>query len=140
MDRKILTINTEKQFTSLNTFIEDFVKDKKGNGIVHVFTMHTTCAIKIIEGELLLLADINNFLDTLIPKENNYMHDRIEIRQVPVNERINAYSHLRQLLLPTSETIPVCNGKLMLGKWQSVYLVELDPIRDRQVVLTYTGE
>jgi secondary thiamine-phosphate synthase enzyme len=65
------------------------------------------------------------------------MHDKIEIREVPVNERINAHSHLRQLLLPTSETIPVENGKLLLGKWQSVYLVELDPIRDREVVLTF---
>ncbi len=105
--------------------------------MVNIFTTHTTCAVKIIEGEILLLADINNFLDKLIPKENNYMHDKIEIREVPVNERINAYSHLRQLLLPTSETIPVSDGKLMLGKWQSIYLVEFDPIRERDVIITY---
>jgi secondary thiamine-phosphate synthase enzyme len=137
MRRKVITVNTEKQFTRLNEIIEEFTKGEKGNGLVHVFTKHTTCAVKIIEGELLLLADINNFLDELIPQKNNYMHDRIEIRDVPVNERINAYSHLRQLFLPTSETIPVKDGKLMTGKWQSVFLVELDPIRDREVVLTY---
>lgn len=140
MDRKEIIITTEKQFTRLNDYLNDFIKDKKGAGLLHVFTTHTTCAIKIIEGEILLLADINNFLDTLIPKENNYMHDRIEIRDVPVNERINAHSHLRQLFLPTSETIPVQDGKMMLGKWQSVYLVELDPIRDRNVIFTYIGE
>ena len=137
MNRKTVIIKTEKQFTRLNELIEDFLKDKKGDGVVNVFTKHTTCAIKIIEGEILLLADINNFLDKLIPKENDYMHDKIEIREVPINERINAYSHLRQLLLPTSETIPVSNGKLLLGKWQSVFLVELDPIREREVVFTY---
>ena len=140
MNRKEVIINTEKQFTWLNEMLSEFVKDKKGAGLLHVFTTHTTCAVKIIEGETLLLADINNFLDTLIPKEGNYMHDKIEIRDVPVNERINAYSHLRQLFLTTSETIPVQDGKLMLGKWQSVYLVELDPIRDRQVIFTYIGE
>ena len=137
MNRKTVIIKTEKQFTRLNELIEDFLKDKKGDGVVNVFTKHTTCAIKIIEGEILLLADINNFLDKLIPKENDYMHDKIEIREVPINERINAYSHLRQLLLPTSETIPVSDGKLLLGKWQSVFLVELDPIREREVVFTY---
>ena len=140
MNRKEVIIKTEKQFTCLNEMLSEFVKDKKGTGLLHVFTTHTTCAVKIIEGETLLLADINNFLDTLIPKEGNYMHDKIEIRDVPVNERINAYSHLRQLFLTTSETIPVQDGKLMLGKWQSVYLVELDPIRDRQVIFTYIGE
>ena len=140
MNRKEIIIKTEKQFSSLNEQLADFVKDKKGVGLVHVFTEHTTCAVKIIEGEILLLADINNFLDRLVPKEGDYMHDKIEIRDVPVNERINAHSHLRQLFLPTSETIPVQDGKLMLGKWQSVYLVELDPIRDRKVVFTYIGE
>ena len=104
---------------------------------MHIFVQHTTCAIKILENELLLLADINNFLEKLIPAQNNYMHDKIEIRQVPVNERTNAYSHLRQLLLPTSERIPVKDGKMLLGKWQSIFLVELDPIRDRDIVLTY---
>ena len=81
MNRKTVIIKTEKQFTRLNELIEDFLKDKKGDGVVNVFTKHTTCAIKIIEGEILLLADINNFLDKLIPKENDYMHDKIEIRE-----------------------------------------------------------
>ena len=136
MDKKIIVINTEKQFTNLNKYVEEFLKDKK-NGIVNIFTKHTTCAIKVIEGELLLLADINNFLEQLIPSTNNYMHDKIEIREVPVNERVNAHSHLRQLLLPTSETIPVENGKMLLGQWQSIFLVEFDPIREREVVLTF---
>jgi secondary thiamine-phosphate synthase enzyme len=136
MNRKSIKIYTEKQFTRLNEEIEDFLKDKK-NGIVHIFTKHTTCAIKIIENELLLLADINNFLDELIPPSNNYMHDKIEIREVPANERINAHSHLKQFVLPTSETIPVENGKMLLGKWQSVFLVELDPARDREVIISF---
>ena len=137
MYRQKITILTEKQFTKLNSHIERFIANKKGVGLVHIFTTHTTCAVKIIENEILLLADINAFLDRLIPKEGNYMHDKIEIRDVPTNERINAFSHLRQLFLPTSETVPVQDGKLLLGKWQSIFLVELDPIRERDVILTY---
>ena len=139
MIRKVITIYTEKQFTCLNEYAADFVKNENGVGLLHIFTKHTTCAIKIIESELLLLADINNFLNELIPQHNNYMHDKIEIRQVPPNERVNAFSHLRQLMFSTSETIPVVDGKLDLGKWQSIFLVELDPARDREIVLTYTN-
>ena len=44
---------------------------------------------------------------------------------------------MRQLFFDVSTDIPVEDGKMLLGKWQTVYLVEFDPIRDRQVILTY---
>jgi len=137
MKIKSIIIKTEKQFSSLNSLINDFVKDENGNGLVNVFTRHTTCAIKILENELLLLADINNYLDETFPKNKNYMHDKIEIREVPSNERINGFSHMRQVFFSTSETIPVVDGILQLGKWQTVFLVEFDPIREREILLVY---
>ncbi len=136
-NRKQITILTEKQFTPLNKIISDFIKDKKGDGIVNVFVKHTTCAIKIIENELLLLADINNHLENLAPSDKHYMHDKIEIRDVPIEERVNGFSHIRQLFFPTSENIPVKNGELLIGKWQTIFLVEFDPIRERDIILTY---
>ncbi|MFS0688507.1 secondary thiamine-phosphate synthase enzyme YjbQ [Sporosarcina sp. 179-K 8C2 HS] len=139
MNRKFITIKTEKQFTPLNDIIADFIKDEKGDGMVNIFTSHTTCAIKIIENEILLLADINNYLDETFPMDKKYMHDRIEIRDVPINERVNGYSHMRQLFFSTAENIPVKDGKLLLGKWQTVFLIEFDPIRDREVILTYVN-
>jgi len=137
MKRKTFVIKTEKQFHDLNHLINEFIKDEKGLGMVNIFTKHTTCAIKIIENELLLLADINEYLDETFPKEKKYMHDRIEIRDVPLNERINGVSHLRQLNFTTSETLPVSDGKMDLGKWQTVFLIEFDPIREREVLITY---
>lgn len=137
MKRKVLIIKTEKQFTDLNKMVSDFIENEKGFGMVNVYTKHTTCAIKIIENELLLLADINEYLDETFPKEKKYLHDRIEIRDVPINERINGVSHLRQLGFTTSESIPVIDGKMDLGKWQTLFLIEFDPIRDREVVVTY---
>ena len=105
--------------------------------MVNVYVAHTTCAIKILEGELLLLGDINNYLDKTFPKEGKYLHDIIEIRDVPINERVNGVSHMRQLFFDVSSDIPVQDGKMMLGKWQTVYLVEFDPVRDRKVIVTY---
>ena len=137
MDRKEIIINTEKQFTPLNDYIHEFLKGKTGVGMINIFVAHTTCAIKILEGELLLLGDINNYLDKTFPKDGKYLHDIIEIRDVPINERVNGFSHMRQLFFDVSADIPVMNGKMLLGKWQTVYLVEFDPIRQRKVIFTY---
>ena len=139
IERTKLIINTEKQFTPLNDYIHEFIKEKKGNGMVNVFVAHTTCAVKVLEGELLLLADINNYLDKCFPIEGNYMHDRIEIRDVPINERVNGFAHLRQMFFASDVTIPVEDGKMMLGQWQTVFLVESDPVRDREIIITYIG-
>lgn len=135
--RLCIKIKTDKQFTSLNDIINDFIKGEKGIGCVNVFVAHTTCAIKVLEGELLLLGDINNFLDKTFPKDGKYMHDIIEIRDVPIEERINGFSHMRQLFFSSNITVPVENGKMMLGEWQTVFLIEFDPIRDRDLVITY---
>lgn len=136
-NRETIVIRTEKQFTPLDQQIENFLEGTSGDGIVNVFVAHTTCAIKILEGELLLLGDINNYLDKTFPKDGRYLHDIIEIRDVPIDERINGFSHMRQLFFSCNATIPVSNGKMLLGKWQTVYLVEFDPIRDRTVHFTF---
>ncbi|ROS01851.1 secondary thiamine-phosphate synthase enzyme [Sinobacterium caligoides] len=139
MNRLLTTIKTEKQFTDLNDIAKDFVKGKSGQGMLNVFVRHTTCAIKILENEILLLADINNYLDKQFNNNHNYMHDKIEIRDVPIEERINGHSHMKQLSFPTSEQIPVEDGELLLGTWQTIFLIEFDPIRDREIVLSYTA-
>lgn len=137
MERKKITIKTEKQFTSLNTYIEELIKDKKGIGMVNVFVAHTTCAIKVMEGEILLLSDVNKYLNETFPENGEYRHDVIGIRDVPINERINGFSHMRQLFFSTDVTIPVENGKMLLGEWQTIFLIEFDPIRERDIYITY---
>jgi secondary thiamine-phosphate synthase enzyme len=136
-NRMVIKVSTEKQFTNLNKIAADFVKDKRGAGMLNLFVRHATCGLKIIENEILLLADINQHLDNLAPKDGKYLHDITEIRDVPINERVNGASHIRQLYFPTSISVPVEDGQLMLGKWQTIFLVELDPIREREIVLSY---
>lgn len=137
MLRKEIVIPTEKEFTSLNEILNDFIKEQQGLGMLNVFVTHTTCAIKVMEGEILLLSDVNDYLETTFPKENRYRHDMIGIRDVPINERINGYSHMRQLFFCADTTIPCMDGKMLLGKWQEVFLIEFDPVRERKIILTY---
>lgn len=140
MLRNEYTIKTEKQFINLNPLINDFIKNEKGIGMVHIFVAHTTCAIKIMEGELLLLSDVNAYLNHTWPEDGHYRHDIIGIRDVPVTERINGFSHMRQLFFKCEANIPTLDGKMQLGEWQDVFLIEFDPIRDRKVIVTYYGE
>lgn len=137
MKRKEVTIRTEKQFISLKDQIREFIAHEKGTGLVHVFVTHTTCGIKVMEGEILLLSDVNEFLTKTWPEDGAYRHDIISIRDVPIDERINGFAHMRQLFFSCEASIPCQDGELLLGKWQDVFLVEFDPIRDRKIIFTY---
>lgn len=100
-------------------------------GIAHVYSRHTTAAVVVNEPESGLLRDIVNKLEELVPQGAGYEHDRIDN---------NADAHLRALLLGSSVTIPVSDGDLVLGTWQSVLFVELDGPRSRRLLVTVVGE
>ena len=131
----VLVISTVKTFTNITNDVRNLIPEGF-NGLVNVFSKHTTCGIRILEDEILLKADYCNFLESVAPKDGKYQHDNIGVRDVPVHERVNGHSHIRTLFFPTSETIPITEGKMLLGKWQSIFLVELDPVRDREVVVS----
>jgi len=129
-----MKIETTKTFTD----ITDLVKIPKGfNGLVNIFSRHTTAGVRILENEKLLLADYERILEQFAPKTGFYAHNIIDARDVPPTERINGHSHIRTLFFPTSETIPIVKGKMLLGKWQRIFLVELDPLREREIIITF---
>ncbi len=109
-------------------------KNKSGNldsGICVVFTRHTTSGLIINENEAGLKNDISALLNELIPKGKGYLHDRIDD---------NAHAHLRAVVLGSSVTIPIENGGLALGTWQSIFFVECDGPRRREVYVTVINE
>jgi len=109
------------------------------DGLVHVYSTHTTAAIRINENEPLLLGDFQRFLGGLAEGED-YDHDDMERRlDVGPDEPVNGSAHCRQLLLGTSETLPVVDGRLEMGRWQRIFLVELCSARERQVVVRAIG-
>ena len=110
------------------------------NGLVSVTAQHTTTAIFINEHEERLLDDLRRFLTRLIPPQDVYLHNDIALRNCPPEEPENAHSHLAAILLASSQTIPLADGKLALGQYQSVMLCELDGPRRRTVRVHVFGE
>ena len=112
------------------TVLNDIKKEKKfDEGIVSIFTKHSTSAIRVNENEKGLLNDFEKVLKDLIKENDNYRHDFIDN---------NAASHIKAFLLGSSETIPISEGRLNLGTWQSIFFIELDgPRRSRTIDLTF---
>ncbi|HKF76282.1 MAG TPA: type 2 isopentenyl-diphosphate Delta-isomerase [Candidatus Dormibacteraeota bacterium] len=111
------------------------------SGLVHVYSAHTTAAIRVNENEPLLMADFRRFLSGVAPAgEGAYEHDDMTRRLgVPADEPRNGHAHCQHLLLGASETLPVVDGRLDLGRWQRLFLVELCSAREREVVVQVLG-
>jgi secondary thiamine-phosphate synthase enzyme len=110
------------------------------NGQILVFSRHTTTALAINEHEERLLKDLKVYLKKLAPPDDKYLHNDLHLRDVPPDEPENAHSHLMAMTLSTSEVIPVIEGKLGLGIWQSILFFELDGPRTRTVSVQISGE
>ncbi len=110
------------------------------NGQVIVFSRHTTTALAINEYEERLLKDIKVYLRKLAPESDTYLHNDLHLRDVPPDEPINAHSHLMAMTLSTSEIIPIIEGQLGLGTWQSILFLELDGPRQRTLLIQLSGQ
>ena len=131
------------EFIDLTARIQSLVADSGIDvGFVNIQTLHTTTAIVVNEGEPLLLSDFATQLERAAPRDRHYRHDDLIARTVNITaeERVNGHAHCRALLLPTSACLNVCEGTVMLGMWQRVFLVELDGPRVRHVSVLVAGE
>ncbi|MEH1891529.1 MAG: secondary thiamine-phosphate synthase enzyme YjbQ [Nostoc sp.] len=140
---KLIEIETEPKINIYNITpqLQDFLASTSiKNGQILVFSRHTTTALAINENEVRLLKDIKIFLQKLAPESDRYLHNDLHLRDVPEDEPINAHSHLMAMMLTTSEIIPIVDGKLALGTWQSVLFFELDGPRKRTVFVQISGE
>lgn len=125
-------INTNRSFevVDITSKINDLIDVK--DGVVSIFSRHSTSAIVVNENESGLLNDLEFTLDNLIDEKFSYEHDKIDN---------NARSHLKSFLLSSSECLPIKNNRLDLGTWQSVFFIELDgPRHGRTITLTIIGE
>jgi secondary thiamine-phosphate synthase enzyme len=120
----------EIDFIDLTSRVQEIVS-KYGvkEGLVHVFAPHATGIIILTENESSLLEDIKTLLEQLAPKRGRFHHPS------------NAHAHLRSVLLPPDKTIPVIEGRLALGTWQSLVFVETDVYpRKRTIIVQVLGE
>jgi secondary thiamine-phosphate synthase enzyme len=109
-------------------------------GTVVVQSRHTTASVIVQENEPLLLEDLRGLLERWAPASAAYRHDDFAARDTPAaDERKNGHAHVRALLLGTSVALNVAGGRLDVGEWQSILLVELDGPRPRTVSVQVLG-
>jgi len=140
----LLSLRTEEavQFIDLTTWVGETVRRSGvGHGYVQVHVLHTTAAIVANENEPLLLEDFKKLLERIAPANGAYTHDDLSQRTVNLvpDERANGHAHARALLLGASKQFNVLEGRVELGRWQSILLVELDGPRKRSISITVAG-
>ena len=124
---------------------DDVTRAAAASGILHglvvVYTQHTTAALTINEHEPLLIADLEHFVSELSPADRDYQHNNFLVRVVNMeeDESPNGHAHCQSLLLNASAQLPLAAGDLQLGRWQRVFLVELDRARPRTVIVQTLG-
>ena len=140
-----LSVKTKEapEFIDITDWVSNCVAESQvNNGFAVVFSKHTTAAVKINENEPLLLEDMASFLEGVAPRHADYRHNDFEIRTVNMtpDESPNGHAHLQHLLLGTSEMVPIINGEMQFGTYQSIFFIELDHPRNRQVMVQVVGE
>lgn len=99
------------------------------DGLVTAFVRGSTAAITTMEFEPGGVADLRQLLERLIPVEGDYEHNRL-------NHDTNSHAHQRASLIGASEQVPLIGGRLALGTWQQLVLIDFDDRpRDRAVVV-----
>jgi secondary thiamine-phosphate synthase enzyme len=120
----------EIDFVDLTDKVQEVVSESAiKNGMVHVFAPHATGILILTENDYALLNDIKAFLEEIVPKRRSYQHPS------------NAHAHLRSMLLPPDKTLPVIDGRVEFGTWQSLLFVETDVYpRRRTLIMQVIGE
>lgn len=134
MYRNVFELKTNERVGILDITPEvTYILEKSGmkNGLVNIYSRHSTSGIVINENETGLVEDFKDMLMDLIPSDKNYKHNKIDN---------NADSHVRSFFIGNSQTIPLDRGRLDLGTWQSIFFVELDGPRSRKIAVTVIGE
>ena len=134
-----IVIQTDQriELVDLTNRIMEFVRlFNVREGLVSIWSMHTTCALFINEFQTALLADIKRFLEQMVERDAEWLHNDPDHSDC---DRMNADSHLRALLLGHSLTLQVSGGEVVLGQWQRILMAELDGPRARSLRIQVWG-
>jgi secondary thiamine-phosphate synthase enzyme len=132
----LLTVQTEgRGFIDLTAEVTKFIKDAGAKeGALTLFIRHTSASLTIQENaDPSVLVDLTTALSRLAPENAGWVHDTEGPDDMP--------AHIKTMLTGTSLQVPVLNGRLTLGTWQAIYLIEhrKDP-HQREVVLQFIGQ
>jgi secondary thiamine-phosphate synthase enzyme len=133
MKRFTLDVSTEgnTEVVNLSSQLAERIRDTPGEGLVHLFVVGSTAALTTIEYEPgLVKHDLKAVLQKLVPDDGRYEHE------ATWNDD-NGHSHIRAALIGPDLTVPFANGKLIMGEYQQVVLLDFDTRpRRRKIICT----
>ncbi|EKE10785.1 MAG: isopentenyl-diphosphate delta-isomerase, type 2 [uncultured bacterium] len=132
---------TQVEFIDITDRVSEVVEDSGvRTGQVLIYSPHTSASVIINHNESMLIQDFMRVLYRLVPINDKYSHDIFELNNNNKSDgRSNGHSHCKSMLLGVSETVPVEKGKIILTEKQSVFLVEFDGARTRDVIIQIIG-
>jgi secondary thiamine-phosphate synthase enzyme len=136
---EVFVVQTDQriELIDLTNRVMEFVrKFNIQEGLVSLWSMHTTCTLFINEFQTALLADIKRFLEEMVARDAEWLHNDPQHSDC---DRMNADSHLRALLLGHNLTLQVSGGEVVLGQWQRILMAELDGPRARSLRVQIFG-
>ena len=133
----VIDTDQRVELVDLTNRIMEFVRTFAiSEGIVNIWSMHTTCTLFINEFQAALLTDIKRLLEQMVARDADYLHNDPAHSDC---DRQNADSHLRAMLLGHSLTLQISGGELVLGQWQRILMAELDGPRARSLRVQVFG-
>ncbi len=136
-----LESNTQIEFFDVTAKVQEII-DASGvrEGSVVIFAPHTTMGVVINHNEPMLLQDFMRVLYKLAPMDDRYSHDMFELRKTSKSDgRSNGHSHCKSFLTGVSQTVPIEKGKLLITEKQSIFAVEFDGARKRDITVQVMG-
>ena len=136
-----LESTTQIEFFDVTAEVQEAV-DTSGvrEGNVVIFASHTTMGIVINHNEPMLVQDFMRVLYKLVPMDDRYSHDLFELRKTSKSDgRSNGHSHCKSFLTGVSQTVPIEKGKMLITEKQSIFAIEFDGARKRDIVVQVMG-
>ncbi|MGB9876331.1 MAG: secondary thiamine-phosphate synthase enzyme YjbQ [bacterium] len=127
-----LRTRENRELVDITSQVREIVaKSGVKEGMVLVFVPHATAALYLNEHESGLMRDVLSFLEELFPQSRHYLHNRIDD---------NATAHLGSIIFKPFALMPLTQGRLDVGTWQNIFLIEMDGPRTRRVIVKVIGE
>ena len=133
----VIDTDQRVELVDLTNKVMEFVRRFNiSEGLISIWSMHTTCTLLINEFQVALLSDIKRFLEQMVARDAEYMHNDPNHSDC---DRMNADSHLRAMLLGHSLSLQISGGEVVLGQWQRILMAELDGPRARSLRVQIFG-
>ena len=133
----VIDTDQRVELVDLTNKVMEFVRRFNiSEGLISIWSMHTTCTLLINEFQVALLSDIKRFLEQMVARDAEYMHNDPNHSDC---DRMNADSHLRAMLLGHSLSLQISGGEVVLGQWQRILMAELVGPRARSLRVQIFG-